>query len=227
MVLPLHDRNPKRHIRFAYVNYTLIVATVLIFLLEMALTPIGFRAATINFGFIPGVIDGTFLAPSTLLPAQANFVTYAFLHADWMHLLTNMLFLWIFGDNIEDALGHVRYALFYAACAALAAGAHYIPNAASPDTLIGASGAVAGVMGAYVLLFPRARLIVLATIIVPIPLPIPAFWMLGFWIATQAFYAFIGSTEPIAWWAHLGGALAGVVMALVLKRRDVPLFGGF
>lgn len=92
--------------------------------------------------------------------------------------------------------------------------------------LVGASGAVAGVMGAYVLLYPHARLFVLAKIIIPIPLPVPAFWMLGFWILTQIAYLFVGSSEPIAWWAHLGGVAAGALLALVFKRREVRLLGG-
>jgi membrane associated rhomboid family serine protease len=153
-------------------------------------------------------------------------VTYAFLHADWLHLLSNMLFLWVFGDNIEDAMGHVRYLLFYLACAALAALAHLVFNFNDNGPLIGASGAVAGVMGAYILLYPHARVFVLARIVVPIPLPVPAFWMLGFWVATQLFYVLIGSDEPVAWWAHLGGFVSGVALAAIFRRRGVILLGG-
>jgi membrane associated rhomboid family serine protease len=137
-----------------------------------------------------------------------------------------MLFLWIFGDNIEDAMGHGRYLVFYFACAVLAGLAHLFFNVDSNGPLIGASGAVAGVMGAYVLLYPHARLFVLAKIFIPIPLPVPAFWMLGFWLLTQLFYAFMGSTEPVAWWAHIGGLVAGVVLAFIFKRQVVPILGG-
>lgn len=226
MFLPLHDTNPIRHIRFAYMTYGLMALTTLCFLLQAVLPQAAFDQATINFGMIPIVVRDLYPQPVPWLPDWATLVTYAFLHADWMHLLSNMLFLWIFGDNVEDALGHVRFLLFYLACAICAALAHMAFNLDGNSPLIGASGAVAGVMGAYIVLFPHARVFVLAKIVIPIPLPVPAFWMLGFWIATQLFYVLIGSDEPIAWWAHLGGFASGIVLAAVLKRRDVPLWGG-
>ena len=175
---------------------------------------------------IPIVVRDLYPQPVPWLPDWANLITYAFLHADWLHLLTNMLFLWVFGDNIEDAFGHWKFLFFYLACAALAALAHLAFNLNDNGPLIGASGAVAGVMGAYILLFPHARVFVLARIIWLIPLPVPAFWMLGFWIATQFFYVLVGSQEPVAWWAHIGGFAAGIVLTLLLRRRDVPLWGG-
>lgn len=226
MFLPLHDSNPLRHIRFPYVNYAILAATCLVFLVQSMLPPGGFEAATVYFGMVPGVVTGFYADPLPFLPEQATLFTYAFLHLDVMHLLSNMLFLWIFGDNVEDALGHLRYLFFYFACAVLAAGAHMLTDLASSSPLIGASGAVAGVMGAYVLLFPHARLFVLARIIIPLPLPVPAFWMLGFWILTQLFYAFAGSAEPVAWWAHIGGVLSGAILAALFRRRDFPLLGG-
>lgn len=175
---------------------------------------------------IPIVVRDLYPAPVAWLPDWANLFTYAFLHADWLHLLSNMLFLWVFGDNIEDALGHFRYLLFYFGCAALAALAHLAFNLDSNGPLIGASGAVAGVMGAYVLLFPHARVFVLARIVWLVPLPVPAFWMLGFWIASQFFYLLVGSQEAVAWWAHIGGFMAGIVLAFFMRRRGTPLFGG-
>jgi len=226
MFLPFHDRNPILYIRFPTVNYALIACTCVIFGVQSLLPPAQFDAVVLNFGMTPAVL--TDLVPKSLpwLPDEASLVTYAFVHASWMHLLSNMLFLWIFGDNIEDALGHWRYVLFYVLCAVFAALAYLAFNPAANGPLIGASGAVAGVMGAYVLLYPHARVFVLARIIIPIPLPIPAFWMLGFWFATQLFYALLGSSEPIAWWAHVGGLVAGLVLGLVMRRRSVPLFGG-
>lgn len=226
MFLPLYDANPVRHVSFPYVNYSLIGLTVLVFLIQSVLPPSGFDQATINFGMIPIVVRDLYPQPVPWLPDWATLITYAFLHADWMHLLSNMLFLWVFGDNIEDALGHVKYLVFYLACAAAAAGLHLLFNLTGNGPLIGASGAVAGVMGAYVLLFPHARVFVLAKIVWLIPLPVPAFWMLGFWIATQFFYALVGSSEPVAWWAHIGGFLAGMALAVPLRRRGVALMGG-
>ena len=226
MFLPLHDRNPIEHIRFAYVNYTLIAVSCVAFLIQTILPATQLDTVIIGFGMIPLVVRDIIPEPLPWLPEQMTLVTYAFLHADWLHLASNMLFLWIFGDNIEDAMGHWRYLLFYLACAALAASAHLWMNPDSNGPLIGASGAVAGVMGAYVLLYPHAKLFVLAKIIIPIPLPVPAFWMLGFWVLTQLFYAFIGSDEPVAWWTHLGGVLAGALLALFMRRRGVGLLDG-
>lgn len=226
MFLPLHDQNPVIHIKFPYVNYGLIAITALIFVFQSVLPTAQFDAVTINFGMIPIVVRDLVPEPLPWLPDEVTLFSYAFLHADWMHLLSNMLFLWIFGDNVEDAMGHVKYFIFYMLCAALAAGAHLLFNLDSNGPLIGASGAVAGVMGAYVLLYPHARVFVLARIVIPIPLPVPAFWMLGFWFAMQLFYAFMSGDEPVAWWAHIGGMVAGLLLALVFKRREVPLFGG-
>ncbi|HEY8576316.1 MAG TPA: rhomboid family intramembrane serine protease [Devosia sp.] len=226
MFLPLHDRNAIRHIRFPFVTYALIALTILCFLWQSTLQGAAWDRATIELGMIPVVVRDLYPQPLPWLPDWATLFTYAFLHADWLHLLSNMLFLWVFGDNIEDALGHVKFLLFYLACAALAALAHLLFNLGGTWPLVGASGAVAGVMGAYILLYPHARVFVLARIVIPIPLPVPAFWMLGFWIATQLFYVAIGSDDPVAWWAHIGGFAGGMVLAALLKRRDVPLLGG-
>ena len=226
MFLPLHDQNPIRHVDFPYVTYGLLAANLVIFLFQLATPGYGFEWFTVEYGMIPVVVRDIVDQPVAWLPDWANLVTYAFLHADWMHLIGNMLFLWIFGDNIEDAFGHVKYLIFYLLCAALSGLAHIATHFDDYGQLIGASGAVAGVMGAYVLLYPHARVFVLFRIVIPIPLPIPALWMLGVWIATQLFYAFAGSDEPIAWWAHVGGVAAGALLAMPFKRREVPLFGG-
>lgn len=226
LFLPLHDANPLRHVGFPFVTYGLIGVTVVVFLLQSVLPPAAFDQAAINFGMIPIVVRDLYPQPLPWLPDWANFLTYAFLHADWLHMLTNMLFLWVFGDNIEDAFGHWKFLLFYLGCAVLAALCHLLFNLDGNGPLIGASGAVAGVMGAYILLFPHARVFVLARIVWFIPLPVPAFWMLGFWIATQLFYVVVGGDEAVAWWAHLGGFAAGLALAPLLRRRGVPLLGG-
>ena len=226
MFLPLHDRNPIRYVKFPFVAYSLIALNIVVFLWQPALSASGLQEATVSLGMVPVVFTRGIDNPFQALPDQVTLITYAFLHADWIHLLSNMLFLWIFGDNIEDALGHVKFLLFYLACAALSALAHALFNASSYGPLIGASGAVAGVMGAYILLFPHARVYVLFRIVVPIPLPLPAMWMLGAWIGIQLFYAFTAPEAPIAWWAHLGGIAAGVLLCIPLRRRGVALLGG-
>ena len=226
MFLPLHDRNPVTHIRFAWVNYSLILITSAVFLVQYLLPERTNTDLTIYFGMIPLVVRDIIPQPLAWVPDQLPMITYAFLHGDWLHLLSNMLFLFIFGDNIEDAMGHFKYLLFYLACAVFAAEAHLLMNLDSNGPLIGASGAVAGILGAYILLYPHARVFVLARIFIPIPLPVPAFWFLGFWIVTQIFYALVAAGEPVAWWAHVGGMAAGVVLAFFMKRRDVPILGG-
>ncbi len=226
MFLPLHDQNPIRHVKFPYVVYGLLAVNTLIFLYQATLAPDAFDWFAVEYGMIPIVVRDVVAQPVSWLPDWANLLTYSFLHGDWLHLLTNMLFLWIFGDNIEDAFGHIKFLAFYFACAVLAALAHLALNFDGNGPLIGASGAVAGVMGAYILLYPHARVFILFRIVVPIPLPIPALWMLGVWIVTQVFYLLIGSEEPVAWWAHLGGVAAGALLAIPLKRKEVALFGG-
>ncbi|RZA29082.1 MAG: rhomboid family intramembrane serine protease [Lysobacteraceae bacterium] len=228
MFLPLHDQNPIRHVRFPYVTYGLIAINVLVFLFQLTQQPqSAFNELAITFAAIPdSAWHGPVLDRIPGLPDQITLVTYAFFHADWLHLLSNMLFLWVFGDNIEDAMGHFKFLVFYLACAILAAFTYFAFAGSQGGWLIGASGAVAGVMGAYIVLYPHARVYVLFRIVIPIPLPVPALWMLGVWVATQVFYLVIGDASPVAWWAHLGGVVAGALLCVPLRRREVALFGG-
>ena len=220
--LPLHDDNPLRHLSRPYVNYALIAVTLVCFLVTGGVGPAAVDAAAIGFGFIPSVANDYALAPQ-YVPATLTYVTYAFLHADWLHLLGNMAFLWVFGDNIEDALGHMRYLAFYLACAVLAALAHSFVHPASGAPLIGASGAVAGVVGAYLILHPRVRLWIL--LLGRLPLRLSAMWVLGGWAMFQA-YSVLTATEAdsTAWWAHIGGLAAGAVLVVPLRRPGVVLF---
>jgi membrane associated rhomboid family serine protease len=228
MFLPLHDQNPIRHVKFPYVTYALIAINVLVFLVQLAHGPqSAFDEFAITFAAIPaGSWAGTPIDRFPGLPDELSLITYAFFHADWLHLLGNMLFLWVFGDNIEDAMGHVRFIAFYLLCAVLSALTYMLFAGSSGGWLIGASGAVAGVMGAYIVLYPHARVYVLFRIVIPIPLPIPALWMLGVWVATQVFYLVVGDASPVAWWAHLGGVVAGAALCIPLRRKEVMLFGG-
>ncbi|WP_417307634.1 rhomboid family intramembrane serine protease [Devosia sp.] len=228
MFLPLHDRNPIRHVAFPFVSYSLIAINVLVFLVQLTQTgsPTAFDEFAIRYATAPYLLahPGEFdQLPG--LPDQLTLITYAFLHADWLHLGSNMLFLWVFGDNVEDALGHVKFLIFYLACAVLS-GLAFVAMSGGTGWVIGASGAVAGVMGAYLVLYPHARVYVLFRLVIPVPLPIPALWMVGVWIATQVFYAVTAGESDIAWWAHLGGIVAGALLCVPLKRRQVALFGG-
>ncbi|MDC9826455.1 rhomboid family intramembrane serine protease [Devosia sp. ZB163] len=228
MLIPLHDRNPVRHIKFAYVTYGIIALNILVFLTQLAH---GSGRSFDEFALTYAAVPAYFLQPTApdrlaYLPDGLTLFTYAFFHADWLHLLSNMLFLWVFGDNIEDALGHVKFALFYLGCAALSGLVYIVSALGTYNWLIGASGAVAGVMGAYIVLYPHARVYVLLGLTIPVPLPLPALWMLGAWAVVQVFYLATGDASPVAWTAHIGGLLIGALLCLPLKRRDVPLFGG-
>ncbi|WP_106754496.1 rhomboid family intramembrane serine protease [Pannonibacter carbonis] len=225
MFIPLHDHNPLRHVLRPYVTWGLILANVLAFVvLQGAGLGEAVEAGAFSFGLIPSVLfDIRDLSPELIVvPEQATLVTYSFLHADIWHLGGNMLFLWVFGDNVEDALGHVKFLLFYLLSAAAGGLAYALLSPNSDMPLIGASGAVSGIVAAYVMLHPRVRVWVL--VLGRIPLPIPALWALGAWIGLQFFNLVTDGDSQVAWSAHVGGIVAGAVLVMVLRRRGVPLF---
>jgi rhomboid family protein len=225
MFFPIHDVNPMRHLARPIVTWSLIAANVLIFAAQSAL-PAGAEANMLaSFGLIPAVVGNAVADPFPDLPAWTTFLTYAFLHADPWHLLTNMVFLWVFGDNVEDAMGHLKFLTFFFACAAAAAFTHILFNSTSTAPLVGASGAISGIIGAYLVLYPRVRVYMLVRIVIPLPIPIPALWALGAWIGVQLFNALVPTMEPVAWWAHLGGAATGALLVGLFKRPEVELFG--
>jgi membrane associated rhomboid family serine protease len=156
------------------------------------------------------------------VPEGYTLLTYMFLHGDILHLLSNMLFLWVFGDNVEDAMGHLKFIVFYLACGVAGGLAHSLALPTSKLPLIGASGAVAGVIGAYLILHPRVMVWVLAFRF--IPLRISAAWVLGVWVATQLFMVLLGQPDQVAWWAHIGGMVTGAILILFMRRPGVPLF---
>jgi membrane associated rhomboid family serine protease len=225
--IPLSDDNPLRSVRFQWVTIALIAANVVVFLLEN--TPDG-QAAIASFALVPSELfhvriwGGAVLAPDQLLqvPEGLTLLTYQFLHGDVLHLLSNMLFLWVFGDNVEDAMGHVKFLAFYVLCGIAGGLAHALLLPTSRLPLIGASGAVAGVIAAYLILHPRVRVWVLAFRF--IPLRITAAWVLGVWVLTQFVMIAIAPSDQVAWWAHVGGMVAGAVLVVVFRRPGVPLF---
>lgn len=230
MFVPLHDTNPLKSIRFQYVTVGLIFFNVAVYVILQTgwIIPLDDEDLT-AFAVIPAQLltnaggDTAFLATgSVLVPERLTLVTYMFLHGGWIHLIGNMLFLWVFGDNIEDAMGHVRFVMFYLMCGIFAALAHtfMLPNSDMP--LIGASGAVAGIISAYLILHPKVKVWVLA--LWRIPIRITAAWALGIWILAQVSNLFLAGEEAVAWWAHLGGLLAGALLILFMRRRGVVLF---
>jgi membrane associated rhomboid family serine protease len=225
--IPLSDDNPLRSIRFQWVTVTLIAANVAAFIWQNA--PFGQTAAA-SFSFIPsellqvGIFGGSAHGPDDGMDVAEVYtlLSYMFLHGDILHLASNMLFLWVFGDNVEDAMGHFRFLAFYLMCGVCGALAHAVAMPASKLPLIGASGAVAGVIAAYLMLHPRVMVWVLAFRF--IPLKISAAWVLGVWVATQLLMVLLNQADQIAWWAHIGGMAAGAVLILFMRRPDVPLF---
>jgi membrane associated rhomboid family serine protease len=225
MFIPLHDANQFRFIRHSYVNLALIALNIIIFMITVTGANETFSNASIfGLGYIPSVIHDTIELPPelVLVPENLTYLTYAFLHADIFHLGGNMIFLWVFGDNVEDAMGHVKYLIFYLLCAVAGAFLHGVILAGSEEPLIGASGAIAGVVVAYLMLHPHVKLWVLA--LMRIPLRIPAWIPIALWIAFQFVMLFTQTEDQVSWPAHVGGILAGIVLTPLFKRRSVKLF---
>lgn len=219
-MLVLADNNPIRHISRPWVNYGLIGLCVLFFLLDPAWQHYGFTPADLQRVALPAP-DAK---PGDGLPAL-QMVSYIFLHADFLHLAGNMLALWVFGNNVEDSMGHLRYALFFLLCGIAGALGEGLFSAVPEVPVIGASGAIAGVMGAYLLLHPRARVLVLIAFRFPVLVPASVF--VGVAVAVDLVSALLPDPEAemlVAWWAHIGGFIAGALLILVMRYRDVPLF---
>lgn len=225
MFIPLYDSNQFRYIRHSYVNLGIILLNVIVFIVTVSGASEDFSNASIlGLGYIPSVVHNTAeLAPQfVIIPENFSYVTYAFLHADIFHLGGNMLFLWVFGDNVEDALGHLKYLIFYLACAVAGAWLHGVILASSEQPLIGASGAIAGVVVAYLMLHPHVKLWVL--VLMRIPMRIPAYIPIALWIAFQFLMLFTQTEDQVSWPCHVGGIVAGALLVPLLKRRGVKLF---
>ena len=211
-MIPLRDVIPSR--TFPFFTIAFIVLNSLVFLFELSMPD----PVLEGFMRVFAVVPGAFVWPTL--------VTSMFLHGGWLHFLGNMLYLWIFGDNVEDRLGHGRFVLFYLLCGAAAGLAHVFMNPESLVPTIGASGAIAGVMGAYFVLYPRSRVLALVPLIIFWEiLEVPAVVFLGIWFVMQ-FFSGVGSiaagagadTGGVAFWAHVAGFLAGVAAVFVLRK---------
>lgn len=225
-MIPLHDDNPTEII--PYITIGMIVLCALVFFWQLSLGANGI-AASYSLGVIPAVLFDLKELPSPLavVPAWATIFTSMFLHGSWMHLIGNMLFLWIFGNNVEDVMGHGRFILFYLLCGSAAVFAQALPDTASEVPMIGASGAISGVLGAYLLLYPHARVLVAIPFgIIIHTMRLPAAWVLGFWFLLQIISnAFSDSGQGgVAWGAHIGGFVAGMALIPLFRRRGVRLF---
>jgi membrane associated rhomboid family serine protease len=219
MFVPLHDDTPLRVIRFQYMSGVIAVVNVAVLIYAQHFAA-GEPAIYFSFGAIPALLtDRADIDPALLaIPERLTLVTYMFLHGGWLHLLSNLLFLWVFADNVEDAYGHVGFVVFYLFCGVTAALAHIVIWPDSQVPLVGASGAVAGVLGSYLVLFPKARLWIL--LFMRLPLRISATWALLGWFGFQFIAAALPQEDvQIAWWAHIGGFAVGFAITWVLRDR--------
>lgn len=215
-ITPLWDDNKTVTIRFQYVTVSIMLLCIVVFLMQSSMGDVRLAQFFLDWGVVAH--DLTHLEHSTDATQElSTLLSSQFIHADWMHLLGNLLFLWIFGDNIEDLLGHFRFLLFYLLCGLAAAAAETIVTPGSTIPVIGASGAISGVMGAYLLKYPKARLLVLAFFRIPIFLP--TYIALGIWFAMQVVMGLLGEVG-VAWWAHVGGFIAGMVLISVMSKLE-------
>ena len=211
-MLPIGDDNSDRR-TIPFVTYTLIALNILVFVL-IELPQQDLQSFFMRWGTVPAQI----MAGEGLI----TLLTSMFLHGGWLHLGSNMLFLWIFGDNVEDAFGHVLYLLFYLACGVIASLAQVFVNAGSEIPGVGASGAIAGVLAGYILLFGNRPVRVLAQGRMA---QVPAFMMIGLWAITQLLAGFGGGSDGVAYWAHVGGFVAGLAITFVLRGFTRPRAG--
>jgi membrane associated rhomboid family serine protease len=218
MFIPLKDLNPRR--TYPFINIALILSNVAVFLYQFTLPPQAFKVFVLSNATVPARFP-SFLAghlgfEMTFLPL----LTSMFLHSGIAHIAGNMLFLWVFGDNVEDFFGHLPYLFFYLICGVGAGFLHVLFNLTSTLPALGASGAISGVMGAYAILYPRARVLTLVFIFL---VPIPAIFILGSWFVLQFLSGVnalgVSASGGVAWWAHVGGFLIGMLLTALVRRR--------
>jgi membrane associated rhomboid family serine protease len=241
MFVPLHDYNPLENIKFQFVTAGLILTNFLVFIIfetglvlpldtaflqGLAVVPAElFRGGGAVPAAMPGALHG-----GGGLPEPLTLITYMFLHdnSNYLHIAGNMLFLWVFGDNVEDAVGHFRFLIFYLLCGIIAGLTHALVSPESSTAMIGASGAVAGVIAAYLMLHPNVRVWVLA--FMRVPLRISAGLALMVWIGLNIVSAYMAwvhkDSGGTAWWAHIGGLAAGAILIIFMRRPGIPLFDG-
>ena len=236
MFLPLHDGVPLQHMKTPVVARSLIVACILVHLFFLY-GPLSADEMVGGLGLIPSVLFGFETLPEgyPFVPVWMTPATNIFLHGSWFHLIGNLLFLWVFGDNVEDAMGHLRFLAFFLICGIAASLVHAVASfsmvgVSMPESfilpapqrpLIGASGGVSGIVAAYVILYPRVR--IWALFLGGIPLRLPAYWAIGFWFGVQFVSAFFGSDEGVGWFAHLGGFIAGAILIPLMRHRYDPV----
>jgi membrane associated rhomboid family serine protease len=224
LAVPLYDDAPLR--RTPVVTYGIISLCVLVFLWQLGLTPGETQRTVLGFGMVPAVLFGHARLPPGVptLPPYETVLTSMFLHGGWAHLIGNMLYLWIFGKAVESALGSVRFTLLYLLSGVAAALTQGLMDPTAQTPMIGASGAIAGILGAYLLLFPRGNVVVFFWLLIFIRLiTVPAVVMLGLWFLMQLLSATSSNEPGVAFWAHVGGFLAGMALVLLLRPPGAML----
>ncbi len=228
-MIPLHDDNPTEI--NPLVTIALIVTCALVFLYEVSLPERAGETFVFHYGAIPASIFGHEAALSedaVAVPVTLTLLTSMFLHGGWMHLIGNMLYLWIFGNNVEDVMGHVKFVIFYVVCGILAAMSHALTDPTSGIPMVGASGAISGVLGAYLLLYPRAQVLVVIPLGIFIKtMYVPAGFVLGFWFVLQLLSGGMSLGQGgggVAFFAHVGGFVAGMALIGLFKRPEVRFF---
>jgi len=219
LFIPLKDDNPTS--TFPIVTVGLILANGWVFFHQISLDVVESQRFIFQWGAIPyQIVTGQALYGPSPVPVYVTLLSSMFLHGGFLHLFGNMLYLWIFGNNIEDALGHFRFLLFYLFCGLCAALAQVVSTPGSTVPMIGASGAVAGVLGAYLLLFPTARILTLFFIIIIVKLiRLPAIIVLGFWFFLQLMGVMGGSISNVAFFAHVGGFIVGMILVKIFQPQ--------
>ncbi|MFZ1082610.1 MAG: rhomboid family intramembrane serine protease [Candidatus Kryptoniota bacterium] len=221
-MIPLKDKNPSY--TFPFVNYLLIAVNVVAFFYELSLGNQLLNDLIVKYGLVPQRYFYSVSYHTHFITRYIPFFTSMFLHGGWLHIIGNMWFLFIFGDNVEDELGHVNYLAFYLLSGLAAAVVELLSSVGSSVPTIGASGAISGVLGAYLVMFPRAKVVILLPIIFFFGIvDISAFLFIGFWFLMQFVSGLqtlgIDTSGGIAWWAHVGGFIAGILMVPILRKK--------
>jgi membrane associated rhomboid family serine protease len=220
MVLPLYDERERRRVSQPFVTWSLVALNVAVFFAEVARPEAAQEAIIQTFGFTPAILRGD-VANTHAFPILLTPITDMFIHLGWDHLFGNMLFLMIFGDNVEDALGHLRYLAFYVACSFASDLAYFLSSTHSTVPAVGASGAISGVVAAYVMIRPCAKVQVLFVIV---PVALSAYWVIGLFVLLQLWAVAAHTQDGVAYWAHIGGMLAGAALLPLMRHPDVILF---
>jgi membrane associated rhomboid family serine protease len=219
MVMPLYDDNPFSLPHRPLMTWSLIVANIAVFLVQVAATG-NPNDLIYHFGVIPGSVIGEYRVPGAVSP-MLTLLTYQFFHADVVHLLGNMIFLWVYGDNVEEAMGRLRFLVFYLLCGIVGAVGFVVTDVHSHTPLIGASGAISGVVIAYLMLRPCAKI---TALVLAIPMRISAYWVIGVFIFIQFINLGSASASEVAYWCHFGGMVAGAALFPPMRRPGVALF---